>query len=386
MRPEAFPDKGIEPAVADGVGLYSDAALPFGIDPDPMDGEPFWTSSRKHGRAGGTGPVAQVREELALWISAPMKDVVAMIMGAAVTDVAVLITGETGTGKDLVARALHYLGRRRGASFVKVNCAGLTRELLESELFGVEPRPLLDPHERRIGKFEAARGGTIFLDEIGDLHPALQTKLLDVVENAQFSRVGGRSHIPTDVRVIAATNRDLDAAVDAGEFRKDLFYRLNAIRIVVPPLRQRVEEIPLLANHFVARYASLFQREGFTLSDETLKWLQQHPFPGNVRELENMVKRAIVLHDLDLDPSPRGRGRAGSLRATKRTGRAEGSLRDISRKAARAAEQGAIMKALEETRWNRLRAARLLKISYRSLLYKIKEAGMTSKPKGPDPA
>ena len=260
--------------------------------------------------------VARVRREVALWVGPRMQEIRDVIEQAARVDVTVLITGETGTGKELVARAVHYLGPRRNGPFVKVNCAAVARELLESELFGHERGAFTGAHQLKIGKFEAANQGTIFLDEIGDLHPALQGKLLHVLEDGQFSRVGARSNIKVDVRVIAATNQNLERAVKADQFREDLFYRLNVVRIGMPPLRERPEEIPLLADYFVQRYAKAFQREGFTLPPETMERLIQHNFPGNVRELENMIKRMIVLGDPGLrstsllGEAPNGDGQA----------------------------------------------------------------------------
>jgi two-component system response regulator AtoC len=322
--------------------------------------------------------VARVRREVALWVGPRMQEIRDVIEQAARVDVTVLITGETGTGKELVARAVHYLGPRRNGPFVKVNCAAVARELLESELFGHERGAFTGAHQLKIGKFEAANQGTIFLDEIGDLHPALQGKLLHVLEDGQFSRVGARSNIKVDVRVIAATNQNLERAVKADQFREDLFYRLNVVRIGMPPLRERLEEIPLLVDYFVQRYSKAFRREGFTLPPETMERLIHHNFPGNVRELENMIKRTIVLGDPGLKSTsllgeaPNGADR----RLTTGAKAAPVSLRQISREAAQAAERVAILKALEETHWNRVHAARLLKTSYRSLLYKIKDAGI----------
>jgi two-component system response regulator AtoC len=326
-------------------------------------------------------PLGRVRREIALWAGPRMQEVRDVIEQAARVDVTVLVTGETGTGKEVVARAIHYLGARRNGPFVKVNCAAVARELLESELFGHERGAFTGAHQLKIGKFEAANEGTIFLDEIGDLHPALQGKLLHVLEDGQFSRVGARSNMKVDVRVVAATNQDLERAVATGHFREDLFYRLNVVRIVMPPLRERPEEIPLLANFFVQRYAKLFQREGFTLPAETMKRLIRHSFPGNVRELENTIKRMIVLGDPHLARGPLldGAINGHDKPAAKPIKSAGVSLKDISRKAAHAAERDAILKALEETRWNRLRAAKLLNISYRSLLYKIKDARLDDK-------
>jgi two-component system, NtrC family, response regulator AtoC len=315
-----------------------------------------------------------------------MQEVRDVITEAALIDATVLVTGETGTGKALVARAVHHLSPRRHGPFVKVNCAAVARELLESELFGHERGAFTGAHDLTLGKFEAADHGTIFLDEIGDLHPALQAKLLHVLEDGQFSRVGGRSNIKVDVRVVAASNQDPERAVASGEFREDLFYRLNVIRVVVPPLRTRPEEIPLLANYFVERYSQLLGRDGFALPPETMERLAQHSFPGNIRELENMIKRMIVLRDPDLTRSslPAPTASSNDHRTAKGGRAAAGSLRAVSRKAALAAERSAILKALEETHWNRVRAAKRLNISYRSLLYKIKEAGLGNNRRGPD--
>jgi len=335
---------------------------------------------RGWGRAVDSEPRRRLEDELGLWRSAPMHEVRHIMDQAARADVTVLIRGETGTGKDLVARGIHQLGVRQDGPFVKVNCAAVPRELLESELFGHERGAFTGAHQLKIGKFESANHGTIFLDEIGDLHPALQGKLLHVLQDGQFSRVGGRTIINVDVRVLAATNQNLEQAVAAGRFREDLYYRLNVIEIVVPPLRDRREEIPALVDYFVRRYARLFQQAEFTLPPETMARLARHRYPGNVRELENAVKRMIVLGDplgarnhiadsLDSngDPMPVPAVKPGTV-----------SLKLVARKAAQAAEREAIVRALEQTRWNRLQAAKLLNISYRALLYKIKDSGLES--------
>ena len=268
-------------------------------------------------------PQRRLQEELSLWRSPGMQEVRHIIGQAARVDVTVLILGETGTGKDLVARAIHQLGVRQDGPFVKVNCAAVPRELLESELFGHERGAFTGAHQLKIGKFESANRGTIFLDEIGDLHPALQGKLLHVLQDGQFSRVGGRSIIKVDVRVLAATNQNLEQAVAAGRFREDLYYRLNVVQIVVPPLRERREEIPGLVEYFVRRYARLFQREEFTLPPETMERLVRHRYPGNVRELENSVKRMIVLGDASFIKSqmPVGPGKATRHTVTRPGGR-----------------------------------------------------------------
>src|SRR3989454_462797 len=329
----------------------------------------------------------RLQQELALWQSPQMREVREIIRQAARADVTVLICGETGTGKDLVARAIHEFGVRKAGPFVKVNCAAVPRELLESELFGHERGAFTGAHQLKLGKFESADHGTIFLDEIGDLHPALQGKLLHVLQDGQFSRVGGRATIKVDVRVLAATNQNLEQAVAAGRFRDDLYYRLHVVQIVVPALRERPEEIPILAQYFVKRYAKLFQQAGFKLPSETVQRLMRYRYPGNVRDLENIVKRMIVLGDSLLARSPW----PGELASDKHESplppaKVQISLKNISRKAALAAERQAILDALEQTRWNRIRAAKLLNISYRALLYKIKDAGLEQERGAPSQA
>jgi two-component system, NtrC family, response regulator AtoC len=320
---------------------------------------------------------ARIRREMALWCSPKMLEARQILCEAARVNVTVLVTGETGTGKDLVARAVHHFSSRRAGPFVKVNCAAMPRELLESELFGHERGAFTGAHKRKIGKFEAAHRGTIFLDEIGDLHPALQAKLLHVLQDGEFSRVGGKSTLSVDVRVLAATNQDLERAVAEGRFREDLYYRLNVIQVFVPPLRERATEIPLLANYFVERYAKLYRRDGFAVPPSVMERLMRHRYPGNVRELENLIKRMIVLDDPFLtkvplpEPGVDGVRVAASIASTP-----EPSLKDIGRRASQAAEREAISKMLEQTGWNRVRAARALRISYRALLYKIKQAGL----------
>jgi two-component system response regulator AtoC len=307
-----------------------------------------------------------------------MREVRRIIEQAARVDVTVLVSGETGAGKDLVARAIHDRSARQAGPFVKVNCAAVPHELLESELFGHERGAFTGAHQLKVGKFESANHGTIFLDEIGDLNPTLQGKLLHVLQDGQFSRVGGRSTIKVDVRVLAATNQQIEQAVAAGRFREDLYYRLNVLQIEVPPLRERAEEIVPLAEYFIQRYSRIFQRDGVTLTPEMAERLRRHRFPGNVRELENMIKRMIVLGDLLPGPVAPGAPPADSPEPPAPPAPAPVSLKAISRQAALAAEREVILRMLEQTRWNRVRAARLLGISYRALLYKLKDAGLES--------
>lgn len=322
-------------------------------------------------------PIARLRQEIGLWRGAKMQAVLETVRQAARVDVTVLICGETGTGKDVVARAIYHLSSRRDQPFIRVNCAAVPRELLESELFGHERGAFTGAHQLKLGKFELANRGTIFLDEIADLHPALQAKLLQVLQDGTFSRVGGKATLREDVRVLAATNRDLERAVAEGRFRDDLFYRLNVIQIVVPPLRERPEEIPLLAEYFVQRYLRFFKRPRFQPDGATMERLNGYHYPGNVRELENIIKRMIVLDDPLLVKAPRLASRVGEPEVAEASRPDAGaSLKEIARRAARAAEREAIARALNQTGWNRARAAKLLKISYRALLYKIKDVGL----------
>src|SRR5262245_22292975 len=337
-------------------------------------------------QAEALGPVPEqtagrIRREMDLWCSTKMLEARQIIREAARVDVTVLVTGETGTGKELVARAIHHLSARRSGPFVKVNCAAMPRELLESELFGYERGAFTGAHKLKLGKFELAHHGTMFLDEIGDLHPALQAKLLHVLQDGEFSRIGGKSTLTVDVRVVAATNQNLERGVTEGRFREDLYYRLNVIHVLVPALRDRANEIPLLASYFVDRYAKLYHRDGFAIPQSVMDRLSRHRYPGNVRELENLIKRMIVLDDpfltrIQLPDTGADNGRAHSAPALPQPPALGPSLKDIARQASQAAEREAIAKTLEQTGWNRVRAARALRISYRALLYKIKQAGL----------
>jgi two-component system response regulator AtoC len=389
----AVADRGDNGAAATPPGVEAVLHKPLNLDEleralDTL--VPPQVDARSQVDALGTAhePLAgRIRREMELWCSPKMLDAGRILREAARVDVTVLVTGETGTGKELVARAIHHYSTRRAGPFVKVNCAAMPRELLESELFGYERGAFTGAHKLKIGKFEAAHRGTMFLDEIGDLHPALQAKLLHVLQDGEFSRIGGKSTLSVDVRVLAATNQDLERAVAEGRFREDLYYRLNVIHVLVPPLRERVDEIPPLARYFVERYAKLYRRDGFSIPPSVMERLTRHRYPGNVRELENLVKRMIVLDDPFLtrialpDASVDGtRPRAAAVAVP------EPSLREIGRRALQVAEREAIAKALEQSGWNRVRAAKALRISYRALLYKIKQVGLVRERSSADSA
>jgi two-component system response regulator AtoC len=319
-----------------------------------------------------------------------MREVREIIEQVADTDITVLIRGESGTGKELVARTIFQLSGRRDRPFVKVNCAALPSELLESELFGFEKGAFTGAQRRKLGKFEYANHGTIFLDEISEMHPNLQAKLLQVLQDGEFSRLGGESDVRVDARIIAATNRNLEQAVSEGQFREDLYYRLNVVTVQLPPLRDRRDAIPLLVDHFLRKYNEQYRKEVKQLAPDTMAVFMRYQWPGNVRELENMVKRMVVLEneqavleELSLRDASRGNGRDGQagldlegLDAELAQGR-EIDLKSIAKRAAQIAEKRVIERVLAQTRWNRKEAAERLQISYKALLYKMKENGLS---------
>ena len=311
-----------------------------------------------------------------------MRAIRTLIENIADTDATVPIRGESGVGKDLVARAIHAASTRRAGPFVKVNCAAIPSELLESELFGHEKGAFTGAHRRKPGQFEYANTGTLFLDEIAELPLALQAKLLHVLQDFRFTRVGGNGVIDVDARVIAATNRDLERAIDRGEFREDLYYRLNVVEIHVPPLRERREEIPLLASAFLSRFNEQYGRKK-RLAPETLARLMEHSWSGNVRELENAIRRMVVLADGEQAfQTSLPRRRSGHLAAAAApTPAVTESLRDIGRRAAREAERKALAEVLDRVHWNRAEAARILKVSYKTLLNKISECELVPPPR-----
>jgi len=307
------------------------------------------------------------------------------------TDITVLIRGASGTGKELVARSLFQMSNRRDKPFVKVNCAALPSELLESELFGFEKGAFTGAQKRKLGKFEYANGGTIFLDEISEMHPSLQAKLLQVLQDGEFSRLGGAGDVKVDTRILAATNRDLESAVKEGQFREDLYYRLNVVTVQIPALRERTDAIPLLSDFFLNKYNAQYHKDVKGLSSEAMSLFMAYHWPGNVRELENMVKRIVVLgseqtvlDEIRLRENPEAEAEGSSeetldlaaLGADLDDGNGI-DLKAISKRAAQIAEKKVIERVLHQTRWNRKEAAGRLRISYKALLYKMKENGLS---------
>lgn len=300
-------------------------------------------------------------------------EVAQKIQKVAPSKTTVLILGASGTGKELFARAIHYLSPRREYPFVPINCAAIPRELLESELFGHERGSFTGADFKKVGKFELADKGTIFLDEIGEMDAALQAKLLRVLEGGELERVGGLKTIKIDVRIIAASNKDLEKAVSEKTFREDLFYRLNVFPVKIPLLRERTEDIPLLVDFFLNKYCTELKTPLKSISGDALEMLINYPWKGNVRELENTIERAIILCDgkmitpehISLSPLP--------LEASMKGLPMDGTLEDTAKEALRIAETRRIIKALKETKGNKSRAAEVLQVSYKTLLTKIKE-------------
>ncbi|MDA8079006.1 MAG: sigma-54 dependent transcriptional regulator [Nitrospiraceae bacterium] len=289
----------------------------------------------------------------------------------------VLLLGESGTGKELFARAIHNLSPRGPYPFVPINCAAIPRELLESELFGHEKGSFTGADARKTGKFELADKGTVFLDEIAEMDLSLQTKLLRVLQEGEIERVGGLRAVKIDVRIVAASNRDLTQAVEDKFFREDLFYRLNVFPITIPPLRERKEDIPLLSDYFIGKYCRELKKPPKSLSDDAVELLRQYPWKGNVRELENCVERSIILCDGDTITSDHlALDRESTLERRLKNIPLDGPLEETAKEATRIAETERISRALRETKGNKTRAAELLNVSYKTLLTKIKDYGI----------
>lgn len=314
--------------------------------------------------------------------SPAMRKLRSLVGEVARTDIPVLCIGESGTGKEVVARLLHLLSKRSCHPFLKVNCAALPSELLESELFGYEQGAFTGAVRSKPGKFELCAKGTILLDEFAEISPQLQAKLLHVLHDGEFTRLGGRSRIKADVRVVAATNVDIQEALATKKLREDLYYRLSAVVFEIPPLRERREEIPVLLRHFLKKHGGQSGLPCRPVSAAVMKFAKRHDWPGNVREVENFAKRYLALGDLALTGGngnhlwPNGSGdsvpKAGERNVASRTLKAQVSSVKQN------AEAAAIFRALEQTNWNRKEAARILQISYKSLLGKLRLYGLES--------
>jgi two-component system, NtrC family, response regulator AtoC len=319
----------------------------------------------------------QLTEDLSFLVASPqMVKIRQQILQIAPVDVPVFIAGESGVGKEVVARMVHLRSNRANQPFVKVNCAALPSELLESELFGYEQGAFTGAARAKPGKFELANKGTIFLDEIAEMSPNLQAKMLHVLQDHQFSRLGGRHLVQSDVRVLAATNVNVRDAIQSGRFREDLYYRLNVFTINVPPLRERTPEIPLLFRHFLEKYTEKYQKPAPGPSEHLMEAAMRYPWPGNLRELENFVKRYVILEDDESSFRELLEMAAARQRTSPREEPAppkEQGLKALVRSLKDEAEMEAIADALEKTNWSRKEAARMLGISYKALLYKMRQ-------------
>jgi DNA-binding NtrC family response regulator len=307
--------------------------------------------------------------------SEPIAELFELVRKVADTDSTVLLLGESGTGKELIARALHYNSHRRQGNLVAVNCAAIPEELLESELFGHERGAFTHAVRTRIGRFEQASGGTIFLDEIADMSPGLQVKLLRVLQDHSVERIGGVKGIKVDIRVVAATNQDLETLVRQGNFREDLYYRLNVIPIRIPPLRERMADIPLLVVHFLQEFSRKKKKPAKRLTSQALELLVRYPWPGNVRELENLMERLVILTEgdvVEVEDLPQRFREAGSLGAEAESIDFPGEGLNLPQ-ALQEFERRLILKALEKSSWVKSRAAQLLNLNRTTLIEKMKK-------------
>lgn len=326
-----------------------------------------------------------LREELAqtyglteiIGKSQRIKDATGLVRKVAPSDTTALLLGESGTGKELFARAIHYLSSRKDGPFVAINCAAIPRELLENELFGSEKGAFTSSHARKMGKFEIAEGGTLFLDEIGDMDISLQAKLLRVLQEKKFERLGGTKTIDVNVRVIAASNMDLKEAIKKKTFREDLYYRLSVFPVQIPPLRERREDIPSLAENFITRFCKELKKKTKRLSKESLALMDKYHWPGNVRELENTIERAIILCEgKTITPDQLAIRLPSSAEIRLREG---AGLKDVAAMAQAEAERSLIKRVLTQTNGNKKKTAEILKIDYTTLFEKLKKYGIRTK-------
>jgi len=302
-----------------------------------------------------------------------MREIESRCILVARTDIPVLILGESGTGKEIAALFVHKMSARSDRPFLKVNCAAMPADLLESELFGYEQGAFTGALKSKPGKFEICDKGTIFLDEIGEMPPALQAKMLQVLQDGSFSRLGSRTSVKVDVRVIAATNIDIKAAIAQKSFREDLYYRLNGLSLNIPPLRERRDEIQVLSQYFMRRVAEKYDRDPLAISPTLMQALTSYAWPGNLRELENTIKRYLVLADEQAIIGELNAHRSGDANATADENAGRSGLKRMVRNLKDDAESAVIAQTLEDTGWNRKAAANDLQISYKALLYKIKQ-------------
>src|SRR5713101_731201 len=341
--------------------------------------EGVWMAVHEHANGGKNAkPNGLPSEEIIFGRSEAMISIRQKVQKVLGTDVPILIQGENGTGKGLLAQYIHSRSAMCSGAFVKVNCAAIPGALLESELFGYEKGSFTDAHTSKPGYVEMAQNGTLFLDEIADLDLSLQAKVLQLLQDGHFSRIGDKQERQAETRIICATNRDLRAEIEAGRFRHDLFYRINVISINLPSLRERREDIALLADYFLGQLNARFEQSTPAFSEENMESLSNREWRGNIRELENVVARYSILGSLDT-VEPERPPRRSSM-AAHRVG-LDGTipLKRIAKQAVREMEGNLILNALRENKWNRRKAALALNISYRALIYKIREAGLSPK-------
>jgi DNA-binding NtrC family response regulator len=377
-------------SIQDAVAAMKDGALDFLAKPVDPDHLLLMVERALSQRRLATENLL-LKEELATRRGAPqivgedpkLKHVTVALHRAAATDTTVLLEGESGTGKELFARALHVLSPRADGPFVAINCAAIPETLLETELFGYEKGAFTGASARKPGKFELAHRGTLFLDEIGDLPLSLQAKILRALEEKRFERVGGTASLHVDVRVVAATNRNLKAAVAARQYREDLFFRLSVFPITIPPLRERPDDIAMLARFFIERYCRDLNKSPLALAPSAIEELQQYGWPGNVRELQNCIERAVILtegdtiHARHLNLSFRGAPPPSVEQASPWAQiDLSGSLGDVTRRVVAEAERRKIEQVLKEAGGNRGRAAELLQVSYKMLTTKLRDYGL----------
>jgi DNA-binding NtrC family response regulator len=372
-------------SIKDAVAAMKEGALDFLVKSDDLDRLPLLVQRALAQRRLVTR-IILLEEELGrrgapkmIGDDPALRRVMASVQRAAATDTTVLIEGESGTGKELVARALHTLSRRADAPFVAINCAAIPETLLESELFGHEKGAFTGAVARKPGKFEMANRGTLFLDEIGDLSLGLQAKILRALEEKRFERLGGTALVKVDVRLVAATNKNLRAAVAARAFREDLYFRLSVFPITMPPLRERKDDIPVLARYFVDRFSRDMKKKPLTIAPAALDALVQYRWPGNVRELQNCIERAVILadgetiHPRHLNLSFQAEFDAATEADPWAGFEWTGTLADVTRRAMVQAERRKLEQALQEACGNKGRAAEILQVSYKTLLAKLKE-------------